>query len=705
MQFQIRHSIPGRIRIYLPDLKTDPATGTGLVHFLQKQPGILTARVNAACGSLILEYHGDLRAHLEQFVSLPWQKLRTLAAAALPEEQSRPPVRNTDSGVPAGRSLLFASVSLVLSGFSVGAAAIVNVGLIVWNAVPIWKRAARVMTQERRLNVDFLDGLSTVIALAQGQVFTASFVVWLISLGDWIRNRTAAQSKRAITNLLEYQKRSAWVVRNGEVLRVPATEIQSGEKVFIYAGDTIPVDGKVESGIATVDQKMVTGEAMPVLRKKGDGVYAGTLVREGKLRVIAARVGADTAAAQIVSLIESAPVTETRVQNYAEKFADRLVMPWLAGSLGIFAITGNVDRLLSMTIIDYGTGIRVAAPTSILACMTAAARKGILIKGGAQMEKLANADTMIFDKTGTLTRGTPHVVDVVSYRKRSFPALKVLQIAAALEARVNHPIAEAIVQKARQSNLTIPDRAASKYRIGMGVEAQVNGYYAHLGSSRFLSANGVKTNRALVDLKRLDESGCSTVMLAIDGELVGAVACADEIREEGRDVISALHKNGIRKVMMVTGDNRATARAVSNYLGIDDVLAETLPDEKASIIQQLQKDGRVVVMIGDGINDSPALAYADVGIAMKNGADIAHASADVVLMEDNLWNLPEAVKLSHQAMGLVRQNYGIIAGLNTLALALALPGGMVAAGTVAAVSNGSAILASLNAIRPIVGLR
>jgi Cu2+-exporting ATPase len=575
----------------------------------------------------------------------------------------------------------------------------------VWNAIPIWKRALVVLFTERRLNVDFLDGLSIVIALIQGNVFTAAVIIWLISLGDWIRDRTAAKSKRAMEGLLEYQGRGAWVVRDGKVIRVTAAEVVAGDEVVIYAGEMIPVDGEVQSGSATVDQKTITGESMPVVRIEGERVYAGTVVREGKLRVRAAKVGKDTTAAQIVSLVESAPVTETRVQNYAEKFADRLVAPWLAASTGVFALTRNVDRLLSMTIIDYGTGIRVAAPTSILAYMTVAARRGILIKGGSQMEKLAQAETLIFDKTGTLTRGRPHVVDVVSYNRRHFPESKVLQVAAAVEVRVKHPIAEAIVARACESGLELPERTASRYSLGMGMEAQVNGYFVQLGNSRFLKASGVSLDRAAGDLKRMDESGCSVLMMAIDGELVGAIPCRDQIRPESRDVIQALRRRGIRNVLMVTGDSATTARNVCEELGVDKAYAEALPADKAEIVKRLQKDGHRVVMVGDGINDSPALAFADVGIAMKNGADVARESSDVVLMEDNLWKLPLAVELSHAAMGLVRQNYWLIAGLNTLAVALALPAGLVRPGAIAAISNGSAILASLNAIRPLMGVR
>jgi heavy metal translocating P-type ATPase len=699
MQFLVRHSIPGRIRLYVPGIRVDPTLETLLSTWFLKQTGIICVRVNGACASIVIEYRTEITTCLRQLGRATWNELRS--AQPTPGLSQTNGIVRSEKPQPNG-SLLYATVSLALSLVQIPLGAVLNLPLIIWNALPSARRASVVLVREHRLNVDFLDGLAIAIALSQGQFFTAAFMVWLISLGDWIRNRTAAKSRRAVADLLEFQTHSAWVLRGEEVVQVRATEVKPAETVMIYAGDMIPVDGDVSSGAASVDQKMMTGESMPVVRNKGDHVYAGTIVRDGKLRVIASRVGLDTAAGQIVSLIENAPVTETRVQNYAEKFADRLVAPWLAVSLGVFGATQNVERLLSMAIIDYGTGIRVAAPTSILACMAAAAREGILIKGGSQMEKLAQADTMIFDKTGTLTRGTPHVVDVLSYNKRIFPKSKILEIAAAVEARVRHPIAEAIVAKAKEAKLTIPDRSDSKYQIGMGVEAQVNGYYVHLGSRRFLQANGVKVTRAQADVNRLDHSGCSTLVMAVDGKLVGAVACADQIRPESRDVIAAVHHAGIKNVMMITGDTEATARTVSGELGIDRVFAETMPEDKASIIKGLQNKGRTVVMVGDGINDSPALAYADVGIAMKNGADIARESADVVLMEDNLWKLPSALEFSHRAMRLVRQNYQIIVGFNTLAIVLALPTGFVSAGLIAAISNGSAILASLNAIRPLI---
>ncbi len=453
MQFSIKHAIAGRVRVCVPVLRSNPALGDLLVSWLHSQDHVQDVRLNPYCCSIVIRYElASETPWIDQLGNITPQHLRpTLRTdsekALIPASAPKPGGNGT---------LRFATLSLALSLVSAPAGALFNLPLLVWNAVPILKRASLVLVKERRLNVDFLDGLSIVIALGLNQLFTAAFIVWLISLGDWIRDRTAAKSKRAIAGLLEFQSRSAWVLRDHQVVQILAIEVQAGDTVIIYPGEMVPVDGQVVTGAATIDQKTITGESLPVLRQNGDGVYAGTVVREGKLRVLATRVGQNTTAAQIVSLVESAPVTETRVQNYAEKFADRLVGPWLAASLGAWLLTGNMERLLSMVIIDYGTGIRVAAPTSILAYMTAAARQGILIKGGSQMEKLARADTMIFDKTGTLTRGVPHVVDVLSYDEHLFPVQSILELAAAVEARVKHPVAEAIVAKANEANLVIP---------------------------------------------------------------------------------------------------------------------------------------------------------------------------------------------------------------------------------------------------------
>jgi len=367
------------------------------------------------------------------------------------------------------------------------------------------------------------------------------------------------------------------------------------------------------------------------------------------------------------------------------------VLPTLSLAAGTAAVTGDVNRFLSLVIVDFGTGIRVAAPTSVLASITHAARAGIIMKSGGHM-KLAGIDTIVFDKTGTLTHGTPVVRDVVSYRN-ALPADHLLAVAVAAETRLKHPVAEAMRVRARERALAIPACEEGQYHVGLGVEGKVNGWYVHVGSERFLRQREIRLDIATSDRLTVEARGESCTYVAVDGELAGRVAYADEIRRESADVIRHLHALGVRDTVMLTGDNGVVAGAVRRRLGLTSHRADLLPADKVDAIRQLQRDGRVVAMVGDGINDSPALSYADVGIAMKHGADITHESADVVLMEDSLWKLVKAIEISRGAVGLIKQNYAIVAALNALALGLALPGGLVSPAVTAVISNGSAILA------------
>ncbi len=591
------------------------------------------------------------------------------------------------------------SLGLALSANPLSAAA--NVPLIFYNSIPIFRRAWRVWSREGRLNVDFLDALAITASVGQGLLVTGSLITWLIRLGDWIRDLTAAGSKRAASELLEFQSKSAWIVVDGVVVSIPAAELAEGQTVMVYPGEIIPVDGEILHGDATIDQKTITGEGLPVSRMVGDLVFAGTVLREGQLTLRAARVGADTIAGQIARLVDSAPIGDTRMQNHAERFADRLVAPTLGLAVGSAALTADFNRFLSLVIIDYGTGIRVAAPTAVLSSMTHAARSGILIKSGAHMEKLAEVDTIVFDKTGTLSHGVPHVVDVLSYDKFIGPD-HLLALAVAAETHLQHPVAEALREKMREFSVQLPPCDEMHYRVGLGVEGKVNGCYLHVGSARFLRQSDIKIDHVAADRAAIDYRGCSSVFIAVDGKLAGLVAYEDRIRPESRAVMEILRGMDIRDTIMLTGDNATVAQAVGRRLGVTRQFADMLPSDKAEVIQDLQRQGRAVAMVGDGINDAPALRFADVGIAMKHGADIAHEFADVVLMKDSLWKLVQAIEISRGAVALIKQNYGIVAALNTICLGLALPGGLIGPAATAVISNGSAILASLNGVRPLM---
>ncbi len=709
MEFAVRHFIPGRVRLYVPLLPRKRSLAEALLAWLCGQHGIKRARINFDCASLVVEYdvtHESLvRALVGRLRLMGVDELRTLVGAAPTANGHRNggEVRRLDArpAWPMRVPLALPTVSLVLALSSHPVARLINLPLMLWNGYPIALRAWRVWRRERRLNVDFLDVLAVLASLGLGNALAGAIIIWLVKLGDWIRDLTAAGSRRAIRELLAFEVRTAWIVRDGTVVSIPAAELAEGDEVIVYPGEIIPVDGEIIDGHALIDQKSITGEGLPVARKMGDTAYAATVIRDGQLTIRAARVGARTTAGQIAHLVESAPVGDTRMQNHAELLADRLVLPTLGLAAGTAMITADFNRFLSLVIVDYGTGIRVAAPTAVLSSMTRAARSGIIIKSGRHMERLAEVDTVVFDKTGTLTHGTPAFHEVIGYQRHIGPA-HLLGLAAAAEARLVHPVAKALRIKARELAADIPPCDETQYRIGLGVEGPVNGYYLHVGNERFMRQSDICVRRSTGDRAALDEQGYSCLYIAVDGALAGLVPYADRVRPESRQVVQRLHAMGIRNSIMLTGDNATVAAAVGRRLGLTRHFADMLPADKAGVIQELQRSGNVVVMVGDGINDTPALSFADVGVAMKHGAEVAHESAHVVLMEDSLWKLVKAVEIAHDAVGLIRQNYAIVAGLNTLALVLAVPGGLVSPSVTALISNGSAILASLNGVRPLL---
>jgi heavy metal translocating P-type ATPase len=715
MLVEVRHFVPGRLRLYIPDLFRRRLLQRNrkpekILERLAASGCIRAIRSNRGCASVVIEFDCDVPGPIADLV----RTLRSRAAEHILDGAPEGPPEGDASAslavVPAadrnidgssrGWPLAGPTISLALAFVTGPTVLAINGPLMLWNALPIGRRLWKVLSREHRLNVDFLDILAIGVSMVQGSLVTAGIIIWLVRLGDWIRDLTAARSKRAVGELLEFQKKMAWVLRDQVVAAVPVSALMVGDTVVIHSGEMIPVDGEILTGHATIDQKTITGESLPVSRGEGEVVYAATGLREGYIMIRAMRVGNQTTAAQIVQMIESAPVGETRMQNHAERLADRLVMPTLGLATAIAALAGDINRFTSIVIVDYGTGIRVAAPTSVLASMTRAARQGILFKSGAHLEKLAEIDTMVFDKTGTLTSGTPHVLDVLCYRERHFPVRKMLGLAAAAESRLQHPVAEAIRARTMLDEIDVPECQEVQYRVGRGVEARINGYYLHLGSERFLRESSIDTRRAGRDQRELNEQGYSSLMLAIDGKMAGLIPYADQVRAESLEVVEKLHKLGVKNTVMLTGDNETVARSVAGRLGLRQYVADVLPAEKAEFVQDLRRKGHVVAMVGDGINDSPALSFADVGIAMKHGAQVAHESANIVLMEDNLWKLVQAVEIARDGVKLIRQNYMIVAVMNTVALALALPGGWITPQLTAVVSNGSAIIASLNAIRP-----
>jgi heavy metal translocating P-type ATPase len=690
MECDVVHAIPGRIRLRVADAGV---CNGALTSFLAARSGIRAVRLNATARSVVVTYDSASASGEELLSHIRALTVEELLAAETPA----PPPASAESGWGSTVTLALSS-----AGLAVGmvAESVLVSGLVLGAAVPIFSRALTSLREKGKLNVDVLDAAATAVLALQGSIQTAAVMVWLVSLGDFIRDLTVQQSHRAIEGLFTGKRRLAWVVRDGKKVQVRIEEVREGDQVVVYPGELIPVDGTVLSGTALVDEKMLTGESLPVEKGEGAPVYAATVLSDGKLYLRAAKVGEATLAAKIVQFVREAPTRETRIQNYAEEFADRIV-PWsFVGAGGVLGATGNVNTAAALLIIDYGTGIRIAAPTTVLASIARAARHGILMKGGRHLERLAEVDAVVFDKTGTLTQGTPEIVGVEA-PGNGVAGEQVLALAAGAEARLTHPVARAVVRAAAARGLLIPERDSSRYAVGLGVEAAIAGMTIQVGSERFMDMKGIDIGPRREQLARRREQTASPLFVARDGELIGLLAYADPLRPEAAAVMEALRARGLERLVMVTGDHEAVAAQVAAELGIHEYVAGALPDQKVEVVRSLQRAGRIVAVVGDGINDSPALAQADVGIAVRGGADIAREAAHVALLEGNLWKLVQAIDIARESIQLIRQNWNLLVYPNTAAIVLSL---LQVIGPVGAtlISNGSAIAASVNALRPLL---
>jgi Cu2+-exporting ATPase len=688
----VAHALPGRVRLRVPAVKPEAPVAGALERALRQRDGVTDVRVNRTCASVVVEFEraATSAAALQAFVA---EQAADALVAAHGDDPPKRPIFDR-SGLDFSLSSAAVATGLFAQSWT-------------WPLVPLmlapsvqamFGRAYDALTRRQTLNVDVLDSAATTLMLGQGQFFSAAFMVWLVDLGDYIRYRTMERSKRAISEMLEVEEQRAWVVRDGTKERVPVEALEVGDEIVVYTGERIPADGTVTRGDAAVDEQALTGESRPVEKTPDDRVYAATVVREGKIYVVAERVGTDTEAAQIVRLIQEAPGSDTRMQDAAEKRADRLVPVSLGGAGALLALTGDTSRAASFLIIDYGTGIRVAAPTTVLASMTKAARQGILVKSGRALETLTEVDAVVFDKTGTLTTGDQHVEHVYGYGTSE---TEVLRLAAGAEQRLSHPIAKAVVEEATTRGLDVPDRPASSYEVGKGVEATVEGQTMHVGNRSLLDSVGVEVPEAVErDVRSIETAAASPLYVAADGHVIGLLSLTDPIREEAPGVLQALRERDIDTMVMLTGDREPVAQRVADQLGIDTVVAEVFPDQKVEAVERLQGEGHTVAVVGDGVNDSPALARADVGVAVNGGTDVAQEAADVVLLRGNLELIPEAIDGAREAVDLIDQNWRLIAAPNTAALGLTALG-LIGPVTATVISNGAAVAAGGNALRPL----
>jgi len=509
---------------------------------------------------------------------------------------------------------------------------------------------------KRKITVNVFVTVALVATLAIGEFRPAALIVFIMAVAGALESYTLDKTRRSIRNLLDLTPKTATVRRNNEEVVVPVDEVQIGDTVVVRPGGRIPVDGIVSAGQSSVNQAPITGESMPVEKFKGRDVFGGTLNETGRLEIKTAKVGKDTTLAQIVHLVEQAQGTKAPIQNLADRFTVWFLPTVIVLTVIAFLTSGDIKVAVSVLLVACPCAFAIATPTAVTAGISNMARHGVLIKGGVFLELAKKMDMLLVDKTGTFTFGKPRVVDVVSLDGVSQE--EVLHLAAIAEKYSEHPLARSVMNHARECAIQVPDPHEFNIEVGMGVAARLDGQKIFVGKNDFLRDRGVLISKDIEDaISQQTEQGRTTILIANDVKPVGLIAIADEVRHETPRAIASLKAMGIKNITMLTGDNQTVAKAVAQEIGVDDFQAELLPEQKLRYVENLQKQGYLVGMIGDGINDAPALALADVGIAMgAAGTDVAVETADVTLMNDDLSQVVTFMDMSRKVLLRIKLN-------------------------------------------------
>lgn len=670
-QYTVVHSLPGRVRLRIP--QTERGLGEEFAARLAAHRLVTSTRWVEVARSLTV--HFDPSVPFERIVNnLPETDGRVLP----PAEPNTPPL---------WRQFLTPVLALAaaFSGYGLLARAVIALA-----ALPIARRGIRSLLA-RRLTIDVLDTTAVSLLLATGDMLAGGVSVALIETGERIRQRASGRARRVLRNWMGRNPHGVRLLTNGHEPRVPIESVQPGQQVVVYAGEAIPVDGRVVAGSGSVDNRTWTGEPLPTPVDGGGTVLAGSSLAEGRIVVEVMAIGDQTRAGRLAIALEDAIAANTRVSDLAKRLANAFVAPiFLLGGV-VYGATRDLSRLISILIIDFGTGIRIAVPTTVLTTMISGARQGILFKRGRAVEELARVDTIVFDKTGTLTSGSPSVVRIIT--EDGMGENETLRLAASAEGHLPHPIGMAIRKAAKHRGLRLVQPEWSRFRQG-GLEAKVAGHHVLVGNKRVFDSHGIAVSGYA-------PSESSVALVAIDGRLAARIRLRDTVKPDARAVIQQLRDSGISRIVLATGDHPRSARRISAELGLDAFHAAITPEEKADLVRQLRDHGRKVAVVGDGINDAAAMAAANVGVAVPEGADLARETAEVVLLNDDLGVLVRALQLSRNAMDIIRQNIGLVGLPNSVGLGLATFGKLTPL-TATVVNNGSTLFAGANALRPLV---
>ncbi|NJE74351.1 heavy metal translocating P-type ATPase [Pseudoflavonifractor sp. SW1122] len=663
MNATILHESRGRIRFRLRQKQMTLAQADLLEAWIQGKSWCRQVTVHERTCCVILYYDGTRQAVLNEIRHFSWQEAER--TTALPAHSSRALNREFEEKLVA-KVVCKAACTLFLPPP-------LRIARILWHMIPFVRRGLRCLLR-RRIKVELLDALSISISACRRDFGTAGMVMFLLEVGELLEEWTRKKSVADLARCMSLNVDRVWLrTAQGEVL-VPVSQIQPGDAVVVRAGGIVPVDGLVLEGEVTVNQASLTGESIPVPKHPGGAVYAGTVVEEGECVLEVKQASGQSRYDQIVHMIEQSEQMKSEAESKAANLADKLVPYTFVGSLLSFALTRNVARALSVLMVDFSCALKLAMPLAVLSAMREAGRAHITVKGGKFLEAVAAADTIVFDKTGTLTHACPRVAQVVSFGGKE--ESEMLRLAACLEEHFPHSMANAVVEEAKRRGLRHEEyHSKVEYLVAHGIASTVDGERVLIGSAHFVFEDeGCVIPEG--EQERFDAlpPEYSHLYLAVGGQLAAVICISDPLREEAKEVLSTLRALGVTSTVMLTGDSYRTAAAIAAQVGVDDFRAGVLPADKAEYVARLRREGHTVLMVGDGINDSPALSEADAGIAISDGAAIAREIADITIAADSLWELVELRQIAMALMARIHSNYRFVIGFNGALIALGVAG-------------------------------
>ncbi|MBW0018637.1 MAG: manganese-exporting P-type ATPase CtpC [Mycobacterium sp.] len=702
---QVVSDAAGRMRVKVDWVRADPRRAVAVeeaVQALAQHDGVRVVHAYPRTGSVVVWYSPRRcdRTLVLKAISEAAHVAAELIPARAPHSSE---IRNTDvlRMVIGGAALALLGVRRYVFArppLLAPSGRLVATGVTVFTGYPFLRGALRSL-RSGKAGTDALVSAATMASLILRENVVALTVLWLLNIGEYLQDLTLRRTRRAISELLRGSQDTAWIrVAEGEI-QVPIDTVQIGDEVVVHDHVAIPVDGQVVEGEAVVNQSAITGENLPVSVTVGTGVHAGSVVVRGRLVVRARAVGNQTTIGRIITRVEEAQHDRAPIQTVGENFSRRFVPTSFIVSAITLLITGDVRRAMTMLLIACPCAVGLSTPTAISAAIGNGARRGILIKGGSHLEQAGRVDAIVFDKTGTLTVGRPVVTNIVAMHSDWQPE-QVLAYAASSEIHSRHPLAEAVIRSTEERHISIPPHEECEVLVGLGMRTWADGRTLLLGSPGLLRAEKVKVSRKASDwVNKLRRQAETPLLLAVDGTLVGLISLRDEVRPEAAEVLEKLRANGIRRTVMLTGDHPDIAEVVAGELGIDEWRAEVMPEDKLEVVRRLQGDGYVVGMVGDGVNDAPALAAADIGIAMGlAGTDVAVETADVALANDDLNRLLDVGDLGARAVDVIRQNYGMSIAVNAAGLLIGA-GGALSPVLAAILHNASSVAVVANSSR------